>query len=153
MRSVLFALLAALLSCGGSGNAPSATPKADVTQERWYGETVAQLQQLTREAETAYAANDQDKAAALITQGGPLSTRLMAATRPTEPAAAAATDLDDLYGRMLLGNRHYGWARMLFQKNQARWRHWEPPTPQTQARLKKAEAAIAECDRRIAQSP
>jgi hypothetical protein len=61
----------------------------------------------------------------------------------------AASDLDDLYGRMLLANRHYGWARMFFQKNAARWRTWTPATEDTERRRKVAEARIAECDRRM----
>jgi hypothetical protein len=60
-----------------------------------------------------------------------------------------ASDLDDLYGRMLLANRHYGGARLLFQKNLARWKHWQPQTPETARRLKQAESAIAECDRHL----
>jgi hypothetical protein len=61
----------------------------------------------------------------------------------------AAGDLDQLYGTMLLNNRHYGWARMMFQENLARWKHWRPATDESQRRLKQAEDAIAECDRHI----
>ncbi len=60
-----------------------------------------------------------------------------------------ASDLDDLYGQMLLSNRNYGWARLFFQKNLARWKTWKPQTPDTAARLKAAQDNIAECDRRI----
>jgi hypothetical protein len=63
----------------------------------------------------------------------------------------AASDLDDLYGRMLLANRHYGPARLMFQKNVARWTHWRPQTDDSMARRKIAEAAVAECDRHIEQ--
>jgi hypothetical protein len=75
--------------------------------------------------------------------------RLLSVQRPTLDAAEAASDLDDLYGRMLLANRHYGWARLQFQKNVARWKHWMPQTKETARRLKQAESAIAECDRRL----
>jgi hypothetical protein len=61
----------------------------------------------------------------------------------------AASDLDQLYGRMLLSNRNYGWARLEFQKNRARWKTWQPQTDETVRRLKLAETAIAECDRRM----
>jgi hypothetical protein len=63
----------------------------------------------------------------------------------------AASDLDQLYGRMLLANHHYGWARLLFQKNLARWKNWTPQTPETARRSKLAASAIAECDRRLAE--
>jgi hypothetical protein len=59
----------------------------------------------------------------------------------------ASSDLDDLYGRMLLSNKHYVWAQTFFQKNSARWKYWQPQTPDTDRRLKQAQAAIAECDR------
>ena len=76
-------------------------------------------------------------------------SRLLSVPRPTLEATEAASDLDDLYGRMLLANRHYGWARLQFQKNLARWRHWQPETSETVRRLEKAKAAIAECDRHL----
>ena len=58
--------------------------------------------------------------------------------------------IDDLYGRMLMDNRHFGWARMQFQKNVARWRNWTPRTEETQRWRSEAEAALAECDRELA---
>jgi hypothetical protein len=63
----------------------------------------------------------------------------------------AVADLDELYGRMLLSNRNYGWARLQFQKNLARWKNWQPQTPETARRLKLAASQIDECDRRLAQ--
>ena len=39
----------------------------------------------------------------------------------------------------------------LFQKNLVRWKYWKPQTPDTAGRLKQAQDAIAECDRRIGQ--
>jgi hypothetical protein len=50
---------------------------------------------------------------------------------------------------MLLSNRNYGWARLFFQKNLARWKNWKPQTPDTAARLKQAQEAIAETDRQL----
>ena len=81
----------------------------------------------------------------------PLVSRLLSVPRPTLPAIEAASDLDDLYGRMLLRNRQYGWARDCFQKNVIRWKNWKPPTPDTERRWKQAVAAVAECDRRLAE--
>jgi hypothetical protein len=110
---------------------------------------VKQLAVMNREAEDSYRSGDSDRAAALIEKGEPLMKRLLSVQRPTLDAAEAASDLDDLYGRMLLANRHYGWARLQFQKNVARWKHWMPQTKETARRLKQAESAIAECDRRL----
>jgi hypothetical protein len=104
---------------------------------------------MTREAETSLRRGAPDQAAAIITQGQPLIHRLLSVPRPTLPAMEAVSDLDQLYGQMLLGNRHYVWARVLFQKNLTRWTLWTPRTPDTLRRLEIARAAVAECDRHI----
>ena len=124
-------------------------PPRDATKEPWYHDTVEQLTGMNREADSAFAGGNSDQAAKLIEKGQPLVARLLAVPNPTLEAAVAASDLDDLYGRMLLSNRHYGWARLLFQKNLSRWKHWQPQTPETARLLKQAESAIAECDRHI----
>jgi hypothetical protein len=141
------AVLSGALLLAGCANGPA--PARDATTEPWYGQTVAQLVSIDRQAETAFKAGKSDEAAALIQQGQPLMDRLLAVPRPTLEAVEAASDLDDLYGHMLLSNRHFGWARMFFQKNIARWKHWSPQTPNTENRLKQANAAIEECDRHI----
>jgi hypothetical protein len=142
----ILAILAAafLASCE---QAPA--PPRDATKEPWYHDAVEQLTAMNREADSAFAAGKSDQAAALIEKGQPLVARLLAVPNPTLDAAIAASDLDDLYGRMLLSNRHYGWARLLFQKNLSRWKHWQPQTPETARRLQQAESAIAECDRHV----
>lgn len=141
-------LLALMAGCGGPPPAPQ--PKPDVTTEAWYGETVAQLQAAAREAEDLYRRGKADEASGVLTRAEPLVKRVLEAPRPTLAAMEAASDLDDVYGRMLLGNRHYGWARLAFQKNVSRWRYWTPKTPESEKRLRAAQEAIAECDRRIA---
>jgi len=75
--------------------------------------------------------------------------RVLAAQHPTLGAMEAASDLDQLYGQMLFANHNYGWARLFFQKNTARWKLWKPQTPETLQRLKQAEDAIVQCDARI----
>jgi len=77
-------------------------------------------------------------------------SRVLSVSQPTIAAMEVSSDLDDLYGRMLLANRHYGWARLLFQKNLARWKNWTPQTPETARRMKLAQSRIAECDSRLA---
>ena len=144
MRLLLVLAAAFLASCE---QAPA--PPRDATKERWYRDGVEQLTFMNREADSAFAAGKSDQAAALIEKGQPLVARLLAVPNPTLEASVAASDLDDLYGRMLLSNRHYGWARLLFQKNLSRWKHWQPQTPETARRLQQAESAIAECDRHI----
>jgi hypothetical protein len=145
-KASLLAAIALLTACAP---APPQPPRADATHEPWYNQTVAQLAAMNREAETDFAQGKKDEAAALIVKGEPLVTRLLAVARPTVAAAEAASDLDHLYGRMLLSNRHYGEARLLFQKNLSRWKHWQPQTPETARRFEQARSAIAECDRHI----
>ena len=142
----LFALLAAVLLTACE---PAPRPPRDAVLEPWYNQTVGQLAQTNREAVSSFESGKSDQAATLIEKGQPLMKRLLSVPRPTLEATEAASDLDDLYGRMLLANRHYGWARLLFQKNLARWRHWQPPTEEAARRLKQAKSAIAECDRHI----
>jgi len=141
----------AILACvilAACESAPPPPPR-DATKEAWYGAAVEELTALNRDAESAFAGGKPDQAAALIEKGQPLMARVLDVAQPTLQATIAASDLDQLYGRMLLKNRHYGWARLLFQKNLARWKHWQPPTADSARRLQQAEDAIAECDRHI----
>jgi hypothetical protein len=148
---LLLIIAAALLTGCASAPAPVAASKADSAEEAWYGQAVEQLTTLHRDAESLFKRGQSDEAAAKITQAQPLMNRVLAVRQPTVAAMEAASDLDDLYGRMLLSNRHYGSARLLFQKNRARWRNWQPQTEETARRLKQADAAIAECDRHMAE--
>jgi hypothetical protein len=151
VTSVRLVLLVAAVLFAGCAPAPRPVElsKPDPTKEAWYGETTEQVAALTRDAESLFRNGKADQASSKISAGQPLISRLLSAPRPTLAAMEAVSDLDDLYGRMLLANRHYGWARLLFQKNQARWNHWRPQTEETVRRRKAAESGMAECDRRL----
>jgi hypothetical protein len=142
------AALAAMLSCG-SRPAPVAVVAVDETKSSAYREAVAQLAAMNLEAEAAYTSGKADEAAKIMEQEKPLVSRVLTPPRPTVEAMEAASDLDQLYGTMLLKNRHYGWARVMFQGNLARWKHWRPVTAESTRRLKEAEAGITECDKRL----
>ncbi|HEY1495835.1 MAG TPA: hypothetical protein VGF49_14885 [Candidatus Solibacter sp.] len=146
------AVMSCALLLAGCGEAPKKVeaPPRDPTIEASYGEAVAELAAAGRRAKALIAAGKNDAAAAVITHGQPLIATVLAAPHPTLAAMEAASDLDELYGQMLLANKNYGWARMLFQKNRSRWMHWTPQTEDTARRRKQADAAIAECDRAIA---
>lgn len=144
---VTFALIF-LLGCG-TAPPPQEPAKLDITKEPWYAPTVNQVIAINKEAEALMKSGKADQAAARITEGQPLVSRLLAAPQPTLAAMEAASDLDHLYATMLLSNRHYGWARLFFQKNQTRWSSWKPQTPDTVRRRKQAESGIMECDRGI----
>ena len=152
MSARLLAIAAAVvLSACGPAPAPPSSAGADPTHEKWYAQTLDELTTMNRQAERAFQAGKGDDAAALIEKGVPLAKRLVSVPRPALAAVEAASDLDQLYGQMLLSNRNYGWARLQFQKNRARWKTWQPQTEETARRLKQAEDAIAECDRRMAE--
>jgi hypothetical protein len=146
---LLLAMFALLLAACAPAPAPAPKAPSDPAAEDWYGPATAQLAAMNREAKALLRESKSDRAAAVITQGQPLASRLLAAPRPTLAAMEAASDLDQLYAGMLLGNRNYGWARLAFQKNASRWKNWRPTTPETARRLKLAQDGIAECDRRM----
>jgi hypothetical protein len=125
-------------------------PPLDPTASAAYGRAVDELAALAHEAERLLSQGKRDEAAAVISRAQPLITSVLAAPHPRLAAMEAASDLDNLYGRMLLANKNYGWARLLFQKNRSRWVHWRPQTEATARRKKQAEMAIAECDRALA---
>ena len=147
--STILLCILVLAACGRAPEPAKPTPPPDPTAEAWYAPAVAKLTAIDREAETAFHKDNQDAAAALIEQAKPISARLLAVPHPTLEAMEAASDLDQLYGQMLFTNHNYGWARLFFQKNTARWKVWKPETPETIRRLKQAEEGIAGCDARM----
>jgi hypothetical protein len=137
-----------LVGCGSAPPpAPVAQAKPDPTQEQWYAPAAAELAALNRDAEKLLGEGKSDEAAAVVKKGQALESRLLAAPEPSLEAMQSSSDLDDLYGRLLMRTKQYGWARQVFQKNVIRWKNWKPQTPDTTRRLKTAVAAVAECDR------
>jgi hypothetical protein len=152
---VRFGLVIAAAFLAGCAAPPPPPPvaqaaKSDPVSEEWYGRAVRELASINRDAAKSLAAGKTDAAATLVTRGQDVEKRLLAATKPSLAAMEAAGDLDDLYGRILMANHNTGWARIVFQKNVARWTNWRPVTPETEERRKKAVARIAECDRALA---
>jgi hypothetical protein len=145
---LLLSAAALLAACGPPPPAAKA-PKADPTTESWYGPGVERLANLDRSAAQLVQAGRSDEAAAIVTSAVPLQTRLLSAPRPTLEAMQAISELDHIYGRMLVSNGYFGEARLLFQKNVTRWKTWKPQTLETEQRLKEANADIAECDRHM----
>jgi hypothetical protein len=148
MRILAALVLTALAGCAPAPP-PAEQPRADLTAADWYAPTIEQLAALNSEAEQMMKAGRYDEASAAIVKGQPLQSRLLEASQPTLAAMKAVADLDDLYGRMLLHNKQYGWARSMFQKNVTRWKHWKPESAETEQRLRVAMSQVAECDRRL----
>jgi len=150
VRPILLATAALLAACAPAPRQTKTDPAPpDLTQDPSYGTAVEQLAGMNRSAETLLKRGKSEQAAKIIADSQPLLTRLLSVARPTLQAMEAVSDCDQLYGQMLFANRHYGWARLAFQKNVTRWKAWKPPTAETAGRLKAATDAIAECDRRL----
>jgi hypothetical protein len=141
--------LVTLLSCGSppSGESGSAVALTDPARQPEYLAKLERLREMNEQAREHYREGRRDEAATLVTEGQPLSKDLLAISRPTLAAMEAASDLDQLYGDLLLENRHYLYARQLYQRNVGRWKHWQPQTDDTRRRLQEAQDAIARCDR------
>ena len=100
-------------------------------------------------AQAHFAAGRRQQAAALVTEGEALSKQLLGVSRPNLAAMEAVSDRDQIYGELLLSNRHAAYARQIYQRNAARWKHWRPQTENTLRRLHEAESAIARCDQAL----
>ena len=149
MRISLPVLLALVLLGCAEEPAPKTAAPRDPTTEPWYGEAVQELTSLNDQAREAIRRGRKDDASIIIQKGETISARLLAAQHPTLEATVGASDVDQLYGEMLLSNRNYGWARLFFQKNLSRWKLWRPQSGDTARRVKLAADEIAECDRRM----
>ena len=150
VRPLIVAVFVALLSsCAAPPPTAESKHGLDPTTEAWYILSTQQLADVVRKGEQQFKASRFDDAAATVQKAQTLQARLLEAPHPTLAAVEAASDLDDLYGRMLLRNGHTGYARSTFQKNVIRWKNWKPQTPETERRWKAAVAAVAECDRRL----
>jgi hypothetical protein len=154
MRGCRVAACAALLcGCAPAPPPPKPQPPPDPTAETSYQKDALLLVEMARQGATLAAQGRSRDAGAVITQAQPVQAKLLAAPRPPLAVMEAASDLDRLYGTLLLANRHYAWARQFFRKNQVRWKNWQPQTDETARRRAQAEAAIAECDRRMQAAP
>jgi hypothetical protein len=141
-----------MLGCSSSPPPPSQAkdqPAPEPTVQPWYAQSTDELAVFNRRAADLIQAGQFDDASTIVTQSQPLADRLLAASHPTLAAMEAASDHDDLSGRLYLHNQRYGWARMTFQKNLVRWKAWKPQTPETAARIKAASEAVAECDKHM----
>src|SRR5213080_4315232 len=103
VRPVIFVTAILLASCT-SAPPPVPTARPDPVTEAWYGQTVEELAALNGDAGRLFRDRKLDESAALIAKGETLVSRLLGVPRPTLAAMEAASDLDDLYGRMLIAN-------------------------------------------------
>lgn len=147
-RLLVSGLLAIVLLFAACAPAPK-EPPPDPTAEPAYAGTIQRLATMNVEAREHFEAGRRGEAAELVNAGIPLSKELLGVSRPTLEAMQAASDLDQLYGDMLLSNRHTVYAREFYQRNAARWRNWRPQTEDTRRRLREANDAIARCDREL----
>ncbi|MBC7925122.1 MAG: hypothetical protein H7039_05645 [Bryobacteraceae bacterium] len=137
------------VACCGTAPDPEVPLKTDPTATPEYKDAIQELTTRCESAETLVKARKWEAASDLLQGNQPLVSLLLSVPYPAVAAAEAVSDHEDLYGRMLLRNKHYGDARFLFQKTMVRWLSWKPETEETRRRLAKAQAWILECDRNL----
>jgi hypothetical protein len=142
--TLAFALLCSACSAQPEARKP---PLRNPSSEAWYQTATIELTKLAAEAKQDFKRGKLEAASSLIERGETVSARLMAVPRPSLTAMQAASDLDELYGQMLFRNRHYGWARLQFQKNLARWKHFQPTDAGSARLMAVAQSEIEQCDR------
>jgi hypothetical protein len=152
VRAILVLAAAALAAC--SQAPPPQTqakdqPPPDLTVQPWYAQSTDELAAFNRRAAELIQAGQFEQVSAIVAQSQPLADRLLGASHPTLAAMEAASDHDDLSARLYMHNQQWGWARMTFQKNLVRWKAWKPRTAKTEARIKAASDAVAECDKHM----
>ena len=129
---------------------PKPAPKAGEKPEG-YDAAVRRLADMVNVGNQFFANGRPDDASRVISDGLLMQNQILSVPQLDLAGTVAVSDLDDLYGRMLLASRHYGDARLLFQKNLARWRMWKPQNEESAKQLKHAQDQIAECDKHILQ--
>ena len=151
----MFAVLAFLqiVACAPPPERAESTLRRDLSADQGYLDTIQRLSALNRKAAASLESGARDQAAALVKQGLPLSAELLQVNRPTLGAMEAVSDLDHLYGKLLLSKGYPVWARQMFVTNAVRWRQWKPESEDTLRRRREAEKAIAECDRLLKLDP
>jgi hypothetical protein len=151
MRGTAYIALAFLLVTGCQTKPAVPVVPVDPTQTPEYREDETLASTMAKDAARLLKEGKGNAASDLVVKGEEVAARLLAVPKPTLSAMESASDLDTLYGDMLFSNRRYGWARIEYQKNLARWRHWQPQTEDSAKRLDQARKAIAECDKRLAE--
>ena len=141
-------LLLILSACQDRQAVAPALPK-DPTASPEYRADESTLAAMDLEAASLIQSGKKDAAADVIVKGEEIAARLLSVSKPTLAATQAASDLDQLYGDMLLSNKRYGWARIQYQKNLARWRFWQPQDDETARRIADTRKRIAECDKHL----
>ena len=141
----LFLMLSA---CQGPQAVTPAVPKDPTTSPKYRADET-RLSEMAKEAAALLKAGKRDPAADVIVKGEELAARLLAVSKPTLAATQSASDLDQLYGDMLFSNKRYGWARIQYQKNLARWRFWQPQDDETARRIAETRKRIADCDKHL----
>jgi hypothetical protein len=109
----------------------------------------AVIARLNRAGRLFLDAGDRKSAGECVTRAVPQVMQILKAVRPSLYAFHLAADHDDLYGDMLAGNRHWGDARDMYQKNVIRFKNWDPPSEYSRKRLQQAQAKVAACEKKM----
>lgn len=109
----------------------------------------AVISRLNRAGRLFLDAGDRKSAGECVTRAAPQVMQILKAVRPSLYAFHLAADHDELYGDMLFGNRHWGDARDMYQKNAIRFKNWDPASDYSRKRLAQAQAKVAACENKM----
>lgn len=140
--------LALLASCGG--DRPPAKPAAPALDRVRQRAQLAELESANRAAWDHYRQGNRTAAGDIVGRTDALSIGLMGGDpRPSIEIMRAVSDHDELYGRLLMANRHWGHARHILAKIENRWRLWQPQDDESRKRRADALVLMRECEQRM----
>lgn len=149
-RQLLQAVLA-LVVLAGCESRPDpkqqAGPQIDRSAQR---AKLAELEGANRQAWEHFRKHERTAAGDIVGRTDALSNNLIGGDpAPSIEIMRAVSDHDELYGRLLMANRHWGHARHIIAKIENRWRLWQPQDDESRKRRQAAIELMRECDRNL----
>lgn len=148
LLQALCALALLLASCGSPARPPqAAAPKIDRAAQR---ARLAELENANRAARELFDKGDRTAAGDIVGRTDAMAIALIGGDpSPSIEILRAVSDHDELYGRLLMANRHWGHARHILAKIENRWRLWQPQDDESRQRRAGALALMLECEKRM----
>lgn len=140
-------LLASSCSTTAPRRPEPAAPKIDRTRQH---AQLSELEGANRTAWDLFRQGQRTAAGDIVGRTDALSINLIGGDpSPSLAIMRAVSDHDELYGRLLMANHHWGHARHIIAKIENRWRLWQPQDDETRQRRAAAVALMRECDRHL----
>lgn len=148
LLQALCALALLLAACGSPARAPqAAAPKIDRAAQR---ARLAELENANRAARELFDKGDRAAAGEIVGRTEAMAIALIGGDpSPSIEIMRAVSDHDELYGRLLMANRHWGHARHILAKIENRWRLWQPQDDESRKRRSGAITLMRECEQHM----